>query len=370
MRETITPTLYLAIELSMGKWVLAFGDGQQKRQWTIPARDLGSLLQKIVEARAYFKMEEPTRLVSCYEAGRDGFWLHRFLGAHGIDNLVMDAASIEVPRRHRRRKTDCLDAAGLLRVLIRYDRGEHEVLSTVVVPSEAHEDRRRLHRERERLLKERTQHVNRMKGDLITIGLMIRIDRHFARRLEEAQTWDGKPLPGQLKQTLLREYQRWVLVCEQIKELETQQRQAVHHESSACMEKLRALIRLKSINIAGGWPLVMEVFGWRQFRNRKELGGFSGLTPTPYNSGGSEREQGISKAGNRRIRTLMVELAWMWLRWQPHSQLSRWYENRFGGGGKRMRKLGIVALARKLLIALWHYLEHGVVPQGAEFKRA
>jgi transposase len=274
---------------------------------------------------------------------------------------VVDASSIEVNRRRRRAKSDSLDAAKLVGMLIRWFNGEKKLWGVVNVPSAEEEARRQLHRELIVLKTQRTEHVNRIKGLLATVGLSIVVDVHLVESLDQLRQWDGSAVPPSLRERILREFERWQLVNTQIRALHTQRTQQIRDPETPQGDQVRLLLDLKGIGENGAWLLVHEFFGWRQIRNRRELASLAGLTPTPYNSGESQREQGISKAGNRRVRWIMVELAWCWLRFQPHSELSRWYDRRFDGGNARLRKVGIVALARKLLVALWKYLERGVV---------
>jgi transposase len=371
-REThLTPridSLYLAFELGEKDWKLAFtiGLGQKPRLRSMPARDLPRLQEEIAKAKQRFQLAADAPVWSCYEAGRDGFWLHRYLSACGIHNSVVDSSSIEVNRRQRRAKTDRLDAGRLLNLLLRYHGGEKKVWSAVRVPSTSAEDARQLHRELQALKDERTEHVNRIKGLLTSQGLTTpEVNKDLEPWLRAARLWDGSAVPRELQERLLRELQRWELLGQQIRTLEDERRQRIRRDDTPHVDKVRRLLDLWGMGLNGAWLLVHELFAWRRFDNRKQVGGCVGLTPTPYQSGDSCREQGISKAGNRRLRRLMVELAWCWLRWQPDSELSRWYQRRFGGGNGRSRKIGIVALARKLLIALWKYLEQGEVPAGA-----
>ena len=359
--------LYLAFELGNAQWKLGFtiGLGQQPRQRTIPAGDLARLQQEVAAAKKRFKLAEPVRVVSCYEAGRDGFWLDRYLRSEGIENVIVDAASIEVNRRARRAKTDRLDLGKLLTMLIRYHSSEPKVWHVVQVPTLAQEDRRQLHRELLRLKQERTGHINRIKGLLVSQGVRLGVKKEFLKQLERVRLWDGSPVPPGLKARLEREYERLQLVERHIKALEAERRAAIRHSTDPAVEMVRHLLRLRAIGPNSAWLYVMEFFSWRNFRNRREVGALAGLTPTPYQSGDSDREQGLDKAGNRYIRSIAIEIAWRWLHLQPESELSQWYQARFGHGSKRMRKIGIVALARKLLIALWRYLETGEVPAGA-----
>jgi transposase len=236
----------------------------------------------------------------------------------------------------------------------------------VHVPAVEDEDRRQLHRELIELKAERTELSNRIKGLLAGLGLNIVIDAKLPVRLGKLRQWDNAAVPPALQARILREFERWQLVLRQIRELETERAREIRTDSSPQGEQMRRLVSLKGIGANGAWLLVREFFGWRQIRNRRELASLAGLAPTPYDSGSSRHEQGISKAGNRLVRWMMVQLAWVWLRHQPNSELSKWYQRRFGEGKSRVRKLGIVALARKLLIALWKYVETGEVPAGAE----
>jgi len=362
------PVLYLAFELGWNSWKLAFtvGAGQKPRLRSIAARDTGTLMTEIHQAKLRFGLPEGTPVISCYEAGRDGFWLHRYLRHQGVENLVVDAASIEVNRRKRRAKSDGLDAAKLVGMLIRWHLGERKLWGAVRVPDVADEDRRQLHRELIELKAQRTEHTNRIKGLLAGFGLAARIDGEFPRRLDGLRQWDGTELPDELRGRILREYQRWELVGRQIHELEAERTRQIRDPETVQGERVRQLLQLKGIGENAAWLLVREFFGWRGIKNRRELASLAGLTPTPYDSGETRREQGISKAGNRRVRWMMIELAWGWLRYQPSSELSRWYQRRFAAGNTRPRKVGIVAVARKLLVALWKYLETGAVPAGAE----
>ncbi len=328
----------------------------------------GELNEQIRLAREKLKLSEICQIRSCYEAGRDGFWIHRALEEQGIANVVVDSASIEVNRRKRRAKTDSVDVKSLLRLLLRYWNGERGVVSVVRVPTLEEEDQRRLNRERERLVKERGSHSARLKSLLVAHGIRLEVRSDFLRRLETAKGGMGYELGTDLKAEIRREFERYQLVFQQIKALESEQKLRSEEEETKAMKQVNGLRRLKGVGWQSSWILVMEFFSWREFQNQRELGACAGLTPTPYSSGDSEREQGISKAGNRRIRSLMVELSWLWLRYQPNSALSRWFQERFGGGGKRMRRIGIVAMARKLLIALWRYTRDGVIPEGAIMK--
>jgi transposase len=362
------PVLYLALELGWDSWKLAFatGPGPAPRRREMPARNVTALAREIAAAKRRLRLPADCPVVSCYEAGRDGFWLHRWLLAQGVQNVVVDSSSIEVNRRQRRAKSDRLDAAKLLSMLVRYAGGETKLWSVVQVPTVEQEDARQLHRELLTLQQEATEHINRIKSFLATCGLSLDIDRHFPKKLKELRQWDGTPLPAALTQRLLREFERLQVVNRQARELEQQRAKEVRErEGSPAIDKVRKLLGLKAIGIGSSWLYVQEFFGWRKFKNRREVGSLSGLAPTPYASGQTDRDQGISKAGNKRMRWMAVEIAWGWLHFQPDSELSRWFHVRFGHGSSRQRRIGIVALARKLLVQLWKYLETGVPPAGA-----
>jgi transposase len=364
--------LYLAFELSEAEWKLGFtvGLGQAPRLKSVKSRNVKALQREIEQAKERFGLAAETAVLSCYEAGRDGFWLHRYLESKGVNNLVVDSASIEVNRRFRRAKTDRLDVGKLLNMLVRYHQGEQRVWSVVHVPSVVEEDQRQLHRELMALKREQTHHINRMKGLLASQGIVMDVKAEFVQELERVTLWDGSSIPPGMHTLLLREQERLVLVREQIHQVEVTRREALRSSQDPAIEQVRRLLQLKGIGMNSAWIYVMEFFAWRAFRNRRELGCLAGLTPTPYASGESAREMGISKSGNRPVRAMAIEIAWSWLRNQPQSQLSRWYQKRFAKGGSRVRRIGIVALARKLLIALWQYVEKGIVPQGAQLKPA
>ena len=362
--------LYLAFELGNKEWKMGFtvGFGQKPRERTVLAGDLLGVKREIERAKRRFGLSGEARVLSCYEAGRDGFWLHRYLVHLGVVNLVVDSSSIEVNRRAKRAKTDRMDLGKLLTMLMRYDNGERKVWSVVRVPTVEQEDSRQLHRDLEALRGERTRHINRIKGLLASYGVRMRVDRGFLARLETRRLWDGRPLPLGLKKRLVREYERLEMVKGQIKQVEVERADLVKTSESPEVEMVRQLLCLRGIGINSSWLYVMEFFGWRQFRNRREVGVLAGLTPTPHQSGEEAWERGISKAGNRHIRAIAIQIAWAWLRWQPESKLSRWYQKRFAEGSGRLRRIGIVALARKLLVDLWRFLETGVIPEGAELK--
>lgn len=367
---TDTPQrLHMAMELSTNRWVLAFSTGVacDPRIRQVFARDWRTLRQEIKNAREKFGLPEETPVVSCYEAGRDGFWIHRCLQQEGIENVIIDASSIEQSRRQKRVKTDRVDAQKLVRLLCRACGGERDVYRTVCVPSDADEDHRHLHRELRTLKGNRTRQVNRIRAILCELGLDSRVplDKSFSQWLEGVSLWNGQPVPPGARARLLRQIERLKRCDEEIRELEQERRELIRTDQSRQAEQVRRLLSLKAIGETTSWLLVAEMFGWRTFKTRKQVGSFTGLVNAPYDTGQSQRDQGITKAGNKWIRGVMIEIAWMWLRHQPQSELSEWYDSRFGGPGKRVKKIGIVALARKLTIALWRYLEKGIPPAGA-----
>lgn len=288
----------------------------------------------------------------------------------GIENVVVDPASILVDRRRKRAKTDRIDAEQLVQQLIRYWAGEQRVWSVVRIPDEQAEDARQLHRDMETLKQERTQHRLRIQSLLFTQGIDMMVGSQFGGQLERLKRWDGQPVAEQLKARLKREYERLRAVEAELRQLRRQQAETIKSSPSPAVEKVKLLQQLCAIGMESSWLFVMEMFGWRHFQNRREVAGAIGLTPTPYQSGDSHREQGISHSGNRRVRAMSVEIAWCWLRRQPQSELSKWFHKRFGSAGTRMRKIGIVAMARRLMIDLWRWVEKGTLPPGARLKKA
>jgi transposase len=363
-------TLFLAFELGQHTWKLGFtiGVAQPPRERTISAGDMAGLQQEILRAKQRFGLPENARVVSCYEAGRDGFWLHRYLVAHGVQNHVIDSASIEVNRRQRRAKTDRLDVHKLLTMLLRHMAGERKVWSVVRVPSVDEEDRRQLHRELTTAKQDRTRVINRIKGLLAGHGVQLVLQGNVEAQLDQVRQWDGSPLPAALRTRLKRAWQQVGFLTAHIQTLEAERRALLRRRADPVIAQVRQLFTLRGIGVNSAWLYIMEFFAWRDFQTPKQVGALAGLTPTPYQSGQSRRELGIAKAGNRHIRAMAIEIAWAWRRFQPASALSQWYERRFGAGSARLRKLGIVALARKLLIARWRFLKTGVLPEGAVLK--
>ena len=356
------PTLYVAFELSKKEWKLALTSGFGVVSWlrTVAAGDVDGVEDAVRQGRRRFGLAAEARVVSCYEAGRDGFWIHRALTQRGIRNRVVDSASIEVSRRARRAKTDRLDALKLVGMLVRVCHGEQRVWSEVRVPTVAEEAARQVSRERTALTQEQTRLINQMRGWLTTWGCVL--PRRRAKWWTTVRDWAGAVLPVAVQARLARAEARVAVLTGQIAALDDQQQAAV--SAAAPASALRQLVRLKGVATTSASVLLDEGLVWRAFRNRRQIGGFLGFAPTPYDSGESRHEQGISRAGNHRLQAVSIQLAWNWVRWQPVSALTQWYRAQFGRG-KRARRIGIVAVARKLVIALWRYVTTGVIPEGA-----
>lgn len=365
-----TPALLLAFELGERTWKVGctVGAGQRPRTRQVPAGAIKSVLIEIARAKARFGLPADAPVVSCYEAGREGFWIHRCLTAAGIENHVVDSSSIEVNRRARRTKTDQVDLCGLLNLLIRYRAGERRCWRPVRVPTVADEDARHLHRTRETLQADRTRLRNRIKATLATVGLRLRVSARFLAHVDKAVLPDGRPVPPGARQRMARDWALLQAVEQQLAEVDVERAQLPVDPRTATGRAVDALQGVRAVGPSGAWVLATEIFGWREIRNARQLGGLVGLAPSLYQSGESARTRGITRAGNQHVRRIMVQLAWGWLRWQPQSALSQWYLRRFGTGGPRARRIGIVALARKLLVALWHLVDHGVLPEGAVLK--
>ena len=363
-------TIFLAFELSGTSWLVALHapDADKVERHRLSAGVAAEVLGLIArtKARVTRRLGTTPRVACCYEAGRDGFWLHRVLEAEGIASHVMDPSSLQVDRRARRAKTDRLDAQALLRALMAWSRGERQVCSMVRPPSPEHEDERRLSRERGTLLKERLRLSNRIKGLCAAQGIYdyepLGADRR--ERLARLVTGDGRALPGRLAAEIGRQLDCFELVLRHLAEVEAVRDARAAQAREEGGSKLATLLRLKGIGPELATVLELEVFH-RHFANRRDVAAYAGLAPSPYASGGTSREQGISKAGNRRARKALIELAWLWLRHQPESALARWYRDRVGTATGRVKRIAIVALARKLLVAIWRYVETGLVPAEA-----
>jgi transposase len=374
-RETVAaqsdPARYLvSLELSRSTWLgtTLAPDSEKLSRHQVEGGDAAGLLALLdrMRTKTERRLGRAVQIVTIQEVGLDGFWLHRRLERHGIESHIVEAASIAVPRRHRRAKTDRLDGEVLIRTLAAWLRGEPRVCSMVQPPSPEEEDRKRLTREREELIAERVRLVNRIKGLLFGQGIRDYqpLCRDRWQRLEALTTGDGRPLPPQLEAELRRMLERVDLVCRQLEAVE-RDRDAM----TAAVEPTAALLQLKGIGPEIAARLWVEAL-YRSFANRRQVAAYAGLAPTPWQSGDNDREQGIAKSGNPRLRTTMVELAWLWLRYQPGSALSRWFRERVGDRRGRIRMIAIVAVARKLLIALWRYVTQGLLPEGAELKAA
>lgn len=366
-------TVFVAIELSQKSWLVTLHSPDRDRisRHKLDGGDHAGLLALIGKtcARTAAKLGSTPRVTSCYEAGYDGFWLHRLLTAAGISNFVFDAASIAVEQRSRRVKTDRIDGELLLRTLMAHLRGEPRVVRIVRVPSLEQEDARRASRERDRLVREQTAHTNRIKALLRLQGMAVGNPRRrdWLAWLEQQRDWRDQPLPPHVLAEVKREHARLMLVREQLASIEQAQTAEASAPATPMREQQALLQRLKALGPAFARTLVSELF-YKDFRNRREVASYCGLTPSPWQSGGIDREQGISKAGNRRVREKAIELAWLWLRHQPDSALSQWFRTRTANAGKRARRVAIVALARKLIVALWRYLTTGLIPEQAIMK--
>jgi transposase len=362
------PTLYVAFELGKQHWKLAMTSGFGVAPWvrTVPGGDLAAVQRALADGRRRFGLPATARVESCYEAGRDGFWVHRALTAMGVHNRVVDSASIEVNRRARRTKTDRLDALKLVQMLVRVCCGERRVWSEVRVPSVADDAARQRSRERTALVQEQTRLVNQMRGWLATWGARLPAQRRGAW-WTQIRDWAGAVLPAEVQGRLARAESRRQALAAQVAEIDATQQEAV--SAAAPTSAVRQLVRLKGVATTSASVLLDEGLVWRAFRNRRQIGGLLGFAPTPFESGDTAREQGISRAGNARLQAVTIQLAWSWVRWQTASPLTRWFHAHFAKG-TRARRIGIVAVARILLIALWRYVTTGVVPEGAQLKVA
>ena len=368
--------IFVSMELSRSTWLitsLSPGGGEKMSKHSVPAGDVCTLLTRfsVLKQKAFARTGKSFPIIVIQEAGLDGFWIHRVLQNEGIESHVVDPASIATSRRRRRAKTDRIDGEALLRTLLAYKRGEPRVCAMVKAPAPEEEDRRRLCRERKVLIAERVKHVNRIKGLLFSQGVSgyepLRRDRR--RRLDELRTGDGRPLPMHLKVQISRELDRLELLLEQIKAVEAERDALLAAQQVAAPGPVAMLLDIKGVGPEFAAILWLEGL-FRHFDNRRQIASYAGLAPTPWQSGSVDREQGVSKTGNPRLRTTLIQLAWLWLRHQPQSALALWFEERVRRNGGRLKKTTIVALARKLLIALWKYVTAGVVIEGAVMKAA
>lgn len=365
-------TIYVSIELSRKIWLVTVHSPDRDRisRHKVEGGDHAGLLALVtqIQGRAAGKLGSAPALVSCYEAGYDGFWLHRLLTAAGIRNLVFDPASIAVEQRARRAKTDRIDGELLLRTLMAHLRGEPRVVRIVQVPTVEQEDARRASRERDRLTQEQTAHTNRIKSLVRLVGIEPGNPRRrdWLSWLERQRDWQGQPMPPHLLAEVRRQHERLMLVRDQLVALERTPAAMKEGNAAAAQMAKRAelLRRFKGLGPAFSATFVNEAF-YKDFRNRREVAGYFGLAPSPWRSGGIDREQGISKSGNPRARTKAIELAWLWLRHQPDSALTHWFRTFSANANKRIKRIAIVALARKLVVALWRYLTTRLVPEGA-----
>lgn len=368
--STSPPSMvYLALELSDRQWHLVFTTGLGQKRWRRTVRSWAwkAVLEALAEAKRQLRVAAETPVRSCYEAGREAFVVHRFLQAHGVDSVVIDPTSLRVDRRARRRKTDRLDGDALLTALIQFTAGDEQALRPVRPPSRAQEDERHRARELEALTAEHTAVTNQIGSLLVTHGLQLRLDGRFLDRVAAARDWAQQPLPPVLHGRFERLWERRQLIARQIRTLERAIRIEMRTSTALHAQPVRTLQELRGIGLRGSLTLMHEVF-WRDFGNRREVGGYLGLGGAPYQSGTQARDQGISKHGNRHARRVLIPLAWGWLRHQPHSELSQWFRARFAHGSAVQRRIGIVALARRLAIALWRWLKDGVIPAGAHLK--
>lgn len=372
---TEAATVFVSLELSRARWLvtsLSPNTSKISRHF-VPGGDAAGLLRLLskLRAKAERHVNAAVKITCIQEIGFDGFWIHRVLAANGIESHVVEAASIAVPRRHRRAKTDAIDGELLLRTLMAFKRGEPRVCAMVVVPTPGEEDRRRISRERKTMIKERIEHINRIKGLMACQGIVgFEPMRPKAReRLDELRTGDARPIPERMKAEVRRELERLELLRKQIAEIEAERDALLRPVAAAEPSPGAQLLRLRGIGPEFASVLWHEGF-YRRFANRRQLAAYAGLAPSPWRSGELNKEQGISKSGNARLRTTMIEAAWLWLRHQPNSALSLWFKNRVKSDRGRHRRVAIVALARKLFIALWRFATYGEIPEGAALKLA
>ena len=371
LESTASASLYVAFELGSTKWVLACTTEQttqRPRLRQVAAGDMAAVDREFALAKVKLGLTAESAVRSCYEAGRDGFWLHRWLTGRGVSNVVVDSSSIEVNRRARRAKTDRLDASRLLALLRRWTAGERRVWSVVHVPTPEAEAARHLTRELATVRTDRTRIRSRIAGLLATQGIRCALTRRFTERLSDLTTGDGRPLAPAFQDRLAREWTQLQTIEARLAALEAAQVRRITAAEDAVGRVAQQLCRLRGVGETSASLYSAELFATRTFRNTRQLGALTGLVPVPYRSDQRVQDQGISKAGRAELRRVSIQLAWCWLRWQPDSGLASWFMERFGRAGGRSRRIGIVAVARRLVIALWRFVEHGVVPQGAQLK--
>ena len=367
--ECSAAALYVGIELGLREWLLTMSPGPGAGRMRVRMRpgDRAAVVAAITQARARFALPDTAPVRSCYEAGRDGFWPHRFLATVGVDNLVVDSSSIEVPRRQRRAKTDRLDGEKLLSMLLRYWGGERKMWHVVHVPSRAAEDARHASRSLTTLQRERTRCRNRIHSLLALHGVRLRVDAQLPARIAAARDWAGEMLPPGVQARVLETWRVWQAVETERRARRTTEQQQVRTPATPALAMAQRIAQLQGIAARSATVLAEELFS-RALRNRRQVGALSGLVSAPYQSGTIQRDQGLAGSGLPAVRRIAVEIAWAWVRFQPRSAVTRWYHARFGAGGAVARRIGIVALARRVIIALWRYATTGLVPEGAVLK--
>ena len=364
------PVLYMAIEMSKAKWKVGSTDGGKIREKNCDAGDFDAFQEEVVRSKRRLKMAPDAHVVVVYEAGRDGFWPQRVLDSLGFDVLVIDPASLAVPRRRRPKKTDRVDLKRMLRALIAYCNGDDQIFAVCRVPSVRDEDDRLLERRREEINKQRTATINKIRAAIRLHTPEDVVPGKVHKQLDKLTTADGRPLPQQQKYYLRDLCERLQLFNDQLRRIETERKQlALERREDPKFQMIARLTQLRGLGDVTAWSLVMEMYGWRAFKTRGEVGAYCGLTSSPWASGSVQHDQGLSRSGNTHVRWLLIQLAWRWIRFQPDSELTRWYQKAVAVGGKARKKKIVVGLARKLAIRLWRYLESGELPRGATLKK-
>ena len=367
--ECSAAALYMGIELGLREWLLTLspGPGGSRMRVRVCPGDRAAVVEALARATARFGLAASAPVRSCYEAGRDGFWPHRFLATLGVDNLVVDSSSIEVPRRQRRAKTDRIDGEKLLQLLLRHWGGERQMWQVVHVPSRDGEDARHASRSLTTLQRERTRCRNRIHSLVALHGVRLRVDAQLPARLAAVRDWAGAPLPPGVQVRVLETWRVWQAVEIERRARRTAEQQQVGTAVTPALAMAQRLARLQGIAARSATVLAEELFS-RDLRNRRQVGALSGLVSAPYHSGTRQHDQGLIGSGLPAVRRIAVEIAWAWVRFQPQSALTQWYQARFGGGGAVTRRIGIVALARRVIVALWRYATTDVLPAGAVLK--